>query len=99
MRFLRKRWVISLSVLVILAASSAWLMASGTKASDPSVVAKASKGEFVVTVTTSGELRARQFVQISAPANAQQAGAYQMRIQSIVPEGTVVKAGEVVAEI
>jgi RND family efflux transporter MFP subunit len=99
MRILRKRWFIVVSVLVILGASTAWLMASGTKPSDPSVEAKAAKGEFVVNVTTSGELRARQFVQITAPPNAQQAGAYQMRIQSIVAEGTVVKAGDIVAEI
>jgi RND family efflux transporter MFP subunit len=97
--FLRKRWFVVAAVLVVLAASSAFLMASGTKPADPSVEARAAKGEFVVTVLTSGELRARQFVQITAPANAQQAGAYQMRIQSIVPEGTVVKAGDVVAEI
>ena len=99
MRYFRKRWFVSLLVLVILGASTAWLMASGTKPNDPSVEAVATKGEFSVTVTTSGELRARQFVQITAPANAQQAGAYQMRLQSIVPEGTVVKAGDVVAEI
>ncbi len=99
MRYLRKRWVIIAAVVLAIGASSAWLMASGTKPSDPSVEARATKGEFVVTVTTSGELRARQFVQITAPPNAQQAGAYQMRLQSIVPEGTVVKAGDVVAEI
>ncbi len=47
----------------------------------------------------SGELRAQRFVQITAPANAQQAQVYQMKIASIVPEGTTVKAGDVVAEL
>jgi hypothetical protein len=56
-------------------------------------------GDFKVAVTTSGELQAKQFVQITAPTNAQQAGAFQMKIQSIVPEGTVVKEGDVVAEL
>ena len=50
-------------------------------------------------VTTSGELRARKFMQISVPANVQQAEAYQMQISSIVPEGTVVKEGNIVAEL
>jgi RND family efflux transporter MFP subunit len=50
-------------------------------------------------VTPSGELRAREFVQITAPAQAQQAGAFQMKIASIVPEGTIVKQGDLVAEI
>jgi hypothetical protein len=38
-------------------------------------------------------------VQITAPTNAQQAGAFQMKIQSIGPEGTIVKQGDVVAEL
>jgi RND family efflux transporter MFP subunit len=36
---------------------------------------------------------------MTAPPGAQQAGAYQMKISSIVPEGTVVKRGDVVAEL
>ena len=99
MHFLRKKWVLALIGDVVHAAFASWLRASGTASADPSVVARAAKGDFVVTVSISGELRARQFVQITAPASAQQAGAYQMRIQSIVAEGTVVKAGDVVAEI
>jgi len=63
------------------------------------VVASVKRSAFTVTVTTAGELRARQFVQMTAPPGAQQAGAYQMKISSIVPEGTVVKQGEVVAEL
>lgn len=78
---------------------SAWLLARGPAAPDSSLVARVKRGPFAVTVNTSGELRARQFVQITAPAGAQQAGAWQMRIQSIVPEGTIVKQGDVVAEL
>src|SRR5260370_210807 len=78
---------------------SAWLLARGPAAPDNSLVARVKRGPFAVTVNTSGELRARQFVQITAPAGAQQAGAWQMKIQSIVPEGTVVKQGDVVAEL
>jgi len=50
-------------------------------------------------VSTAGELRARQFVQITVPTGGQQAGVYQIKISSIVPEGTVVKQGDVVAEL
>ena len=35
----------------------------------------------------------------SATPNAQQAGAFQMKIATIVPEGTLVKEGDVVAEL
>jgi len=57
------------------------------------------RGDFAVTVATAGELRAREDVKITGPPNTQQAEVYQMRIASIVPEGTVVKAGDVVAEL
>ncbi len=86
-------------VVAVLAVPSAWLLARGPAAPDNSLVARVKRGQFAVTVTTSGELRAREFVQITGPANAQQAGAFQMKIQSIVPEGTVVKQGDIVAEL
>mgnify|MGYP003577144067 CR=1 FL=1 len=78
---------------------SAWLLARGPGAPDGALVARVKRGPFTVTVNTSGELRAREFVQITAPSGAQQAGAWQMTIQSIVPEGTIVKKGDVVAEL
>ncbi len=85
-------------VAVVLVVPTAWLLARAPT-SDAGLVARVKRGPFTVTVTTSGELRARQFVQITGPTNAQQAQAYQMKIQSIVPEGTIVKEGDVVAEL
>ena len=100
-RFLTSRsGAISAVLVLLLVSSSAWLYARdrGSTRTETGIVA-VKRGPFMVAVTTSGELRAKQFVQITAPTNAQQAGAYQMKIQSIVPEGTVVKEGEVVAEL
>lgn len=93
------RRMLVIVVVVILAVPGAWLLARGPAVDDNALVARVKRGPFVVSVTASGELRARQFVQITAPAGAQQAGAYQMKIQSIVPEGTIVKQGDVVAEL
>jgi len=96
--FLRRRSVLVAALLVV-AAPGAWLLAGNPARDEAGVVARAKRGEFRVTVRTSGELKAREFVQITAPPNAQQAGAYQMKISSIVSEGTVVKKGDVVAEL
>jgi RND family efflux transporter MFP subunit len=95
---LNRRNLIIVAILV-LGVPSAWLLAGNHGPADPSVIAPVKRGPFVVNVTTAGELRARESVQITAPASAMQAGAYQMKIASIIPEGTVVKQGEVVAEI
>lgn len=100
MRFLRSRWFAVVAVGVLLAGTSTWLFANNTaKPENDATLAPVKRGEFKVYVTTAGELRARKFVQITLPAGAQQAEAYQMKIQSIVPEGTVVKTGDVVAEL
>jgi hypothetical protein len=98
MGLLRKRWFLIAAAVVVLGVPGAWLLARNPKPA-ATVEGRVKRGDFKVVVTTSGELRARKFVQITAPTNAQQAGAYQMKIASIVPEGTVVKAGEVVAEL
>src|SRR5258705_5721376 len=92
-----RRQLIGIGIAILI--PSVWLWARGPGAPDNSLVARVKRGPFAVTVATSGELRARQFVQITAPAGAQQAGAWQMKIQSIVPEGTIVKQGDVVAEL
>jgi len=97
--FLTKRWRLLVVAAVIVGTPAAWLLASGPAPDDLSIVAAVRRGEFTVTVTPSGELKAREFVQITAPTQAQQAGAYQMKIASIVPEGTIVKQGDLVAEI
>ncbi|MEX2177630.1 MAG: HlyD family efflux transporter periplasmic adaptor subunit [Gemmatimonadaceae bacterium] len=99
MRIIRNRWFIVGAVALMLAVPGAWLMARDSAGDDNSLVARVKKGEFNVIVTTSGELRAKKFVNITGPANAQQANQYQMRIASIIPEGTIVKEGDVVAEL
>jgi len=99
MRLSRKQWTLLGAGLVVLGIPGAWLLARTPDEADASVIALVKKGEFKVTVSTSGELRALKFVQINVPQNAQQANQYQMKISSIVPEGTVVKAGDIVAEL
>jgi RND family efflux transporter MFP subunit len=95
--FLRSRRAIA-AAAVLLVASAAWLLADGPDRG-PMLTATVAEGDFEVTVTSAGELRATAFVEIQGPANAQQAGAFQMKIASIVPEGTLVTKGDVVAEL
>src|SRR5437763_10335913 len=99
MRFLDTRRQRIAAAVLTLGVPGAWLLAGERRAADPSVVAPVKRGEFRAVVSTAGELRARQFVQITVPTGGQQAGVYQIKISSIVPEGTVVKQGDVVAEL
>ncbi len=99
MSLLKNRRVQLAALIVLPAIPGAWLLARDKGSETSPLIAGVTRGEFKVTVTTSGELRALKFVQITVPPNTQQAEVYQMKIASLVPEGTLVKAGDVVAEI
>jgi RND family efflux transporter MFP subunit len=88
-----------IAALVILIAVPAYMLAGNPVDDGAMLVTGVQRGVFAVTVTTSGELRAREAVNITGPTDAQQVQVYQMRIASIIPEGTVVDSGDVVAEL
>lgn len=76
-----------------------WLFARPASDESAALFATVKQGDFVVTVTTAGELRAKSFVQIQAPPGMQQANAFNVKIQTLVPEGTLVREGDFVAEL
>jgi multidrug efflux pump subunit AcrA (membrane-fusion protein) len=63
------------------------------------VVVTPVRGPFLVTVTTSGELQAKSSINIMGSENARAAYIWQMKITNIIPEGTVVKKGDFVADL
>jgi len=99
MHHLKNPKVLGAAAAVLLVVVLAWTILPAATPEGAAIEAIVQQGEFRVTVTTTGELRARHSVQIQGPPNAQQAQQYQMKIASIVPEGTIVKAGDVVAEL
>ncbi|MDF1503962.1 efflux RND transporter periplasmic adaptor subunit, partial [Roseisolibacter sp. H3M3-2] len=77
-----------------------WRTLGASETEDDPLVVAVKEGEFKVTITTTGELRAVKSVQIQGPGNLPQAQLFQpIKIASLVPEGTVVKEGDVVAEL
>ncbi|MEO6528238.1 MAG: efflux RND transporter periplasmic adaptor subunit [Gemmatimonadaceae bacterium] len=100
MEQLRKHWLPMAAVALVLLGAIAWVKWPTTaSAAEASLSAPVKSGEFKVIVTTTGELRARKFVQVSGPATAQSVQVYQTKISSIVPEGSLVKEGDIIAEL
>jgi multidrug efflux pump subunit AcrA (membrane-fusion protein) len=100
MQHLRRRWLPVLIAAVVLGGSLAWYRWPNTaSAAEASLTAPVKQGDFKVAVMATGELRARKFVQVTGPSAAQSVNVYQTKIASIVPEGSVVKAGDVIAEL
>jgi RND family efflux transporter MFP subunit len=99
MQQLRKRWLPLLIAVVLVGGPAAWYKWPSTAAAaETTITAPVKQGTFKVVVTTTGELRARKFVQIQGPST-QAAQVYQSKITWIVPEGTVVKEGDKIAEL
>ena len=63
------------------------------------VLAKVKKGEFRIEIETTGELEAKNSVKISGPGGLRNFQIWQVTIQNIVDEGTVVKKGDWVATL
>ena len=56
-------------------------------------------GPFRIKVTTTGSLRAKKSTNILGPTHAQQVRIFQIEIQDLIPEGTLVKKGDFVAQL
>ena len=87
------------SLGVAIFAAFVWYFSSGRTGVTSDIVTRPVKGPFMVTVTTTGELQAKNSINIMGSENARAANIWQMKITSIVPEGTVVKKGDFVAEL
>ena len=98
-RFFRSRRLIIIAALIVVGTPAAWLMARSRKPVDTSLVARVKKGDFAVTVSSTGELRAPKYVKIKGPENAGQADQYQFKIEWIETEGKVIKEGDEVARL
>lgn len=70
---------------------------------DPSetneIIVGVKSGKFIVDITTTGELEAKNSVKIMGPTRLRQFRVYQVSIQDIVDEGTIVKKGDWIATL
>ncbi len=66
---------------------------------DSDIITNVKKGPFKIEIETTGELEAKNSVKILGPTQLRNFGLWQVVIQSIVDEGTVVKKGDWVASL
>ena len=99
MQLLRKRWLLILIAIFVIGAAAWYKWPTTASAAEASLYAPVKQGNFKVVVNTTGELRARKFVQVTGPVGGQAANVYQTKIASIIPEGSLVKEGDVIAEL
>jgi hypothetical protein len=64
---------------------------------DKTIYATVKKGDFDISVFTTGELEAKSSTQINGPEGLREANIFQIKITDIVPEGSIVKKGDYIA--
>src|SRR5689334_4886103 len=95
---MKRKLTIAAGIAVVLLVG--FYVVRGSKDSQAAeLLADVTKGEFRVEIETTGELEAKNSVKIMGPAGLRNFQIWQVTIQSIVDEGTVVKKGDWVATL
>lgn len=93
----KKRLLIIGAVIVILATS--YMVFGASTDENAPITTQVIKGQFLDEVIISGEAQSTSSKQIMGPTGARRYQIYQLKIQDLIPEGTVVKKGDYVGKL
>lgn len=95
---MKKQIYISLAALFIIIIAL-WYFLGGEENLSETISTEAQFGEFKITVTTTGELEAKNSKKIYGPDGLRNVRIWQVKIEDIVADGTVVDSGDFVASL
>lgn len=93
-----KKKVIAGTILLAIIISIVYF-ANRSKKDTGEIIVQVKKGDFIVTVATTGELVAQKSVPIKGPDGLREFRIYEIKISDIILDGSVVKKGEYVATL
>lgn len=96
---MNKKVIIGIIAVIVIALLSWKFLFKNDELSGTDVTSKVEKGRFDVVITVTGELRAKTQTDIMAPMGLRSARIYQIKINDLVPEGSMVKEGDYVATL
>src|SRR5258708_1825271 len=94
----KRNYVIAAAAFVLLT-SGYFIVRKGDEIKGSDILTSVKRGQFRVEIETSGELEAKNSVKILGPQQLRNFQIWQVTIQSIVDEGTVVKKGGWIATL
>jgi len=92
-----KIYLISLAALLLIVI--VWIVAGSGPEKETTVEVTVKSGRFDILVTTTGELEAKSSEKIMGPVNLRDFRIWQVKIEDIIPDGTVVDSSEYVATL
>ncbi|MDF1694460.1 MAG: efflux RND transporter periplasmic adaptor subunit [Saprospiraceae bacterium] len=96
---MKKSIIYAISILAIIAVAFFLLKPSSIVSSKGNLFSTAKKSNFLVSVSATGELKAKKSTMIRGPQGMRSAQIYNTTIKDIIPEGTLVKKGDYVASL
>jgi|APTNR8051073442_1049403.scaffolds.fasta_scaffold00270_34 biotin carboxyl carrier protein len=96
---MNKRNVIIGAVIIVVALTAFMIVRKGDKTESSEILANVQHGTFRVEIETTGELEAKNSVKILGPSTLRDFRIWNVTIQNIIDEGTVVKKGDWVATL
>lgn len=93
----KRYWAIGIFAVLLLAIG--YYAISDGDQGEEAIYVKSQRGDFIVEITTSGELEARNSVEIMGPSGMRAAGIWRVEIRDLVDEGTQVVKGDYVGQL
>jgi multidrug efflux pump subunit AcrA (membrane-fusion protein) len=94
---MQKKYIIPLIVLALI--TVAWFISRDGSSESSELLTKPTIGTFIVDVTSSGELRAKNSKEVMGPQGIREFRINNITIQRLIAEGTIVKQGDFIAEL
>mgnify|MGYP003633914998 CR=1 FL=1 len=94
---MQKKYLIP--IILVAVVFTMWFFVRGGNSESVELLTSPKRGDFVVDVNTTGELRAKNSTEIKGPQGGRDIRLFNLKIQRIIPEGTLVKKGDFVAEL
>ena len=95
---MRKQIYIAIGVIVVVIVALYFLLGSDSTIAE-TIEVEAGFGEFKIAVTTTGELEAKSSEKIYGPDNLRNVRIWNVKVEDMVPDGTVVDSGDFVATL
>ena len=96
---MKKSRIYLISLAAVLLIAVIWIFTGTGSEKEATVQVPVKFGKFEITVTTTGELEAKSSEKILGPANLRDFRIWQVKIDDIIPDGTVVDSGNYIASL
>jgi multidrug efflux pump subunit AcrA (membrane-fusion protein) len=96
---MKKSKIYLISLATVLLIVIIWIIAGRGPDKETTVKVPVKFGKFDITVTTTGELEAKSSEKINGPANLRDFRIWQVKLEDIIPDGTVVDSGDYIATL